>query len=278
MVFSVIRDRSFNDLLINNLKQRYKDKKRNVASPVHVSDLIGSCARKQAYTRMTQEETHDDVSVHNFVRGELAERIILDLANINARQVPVSMNGITGHIDGVLETDKGRVVIELKDSASLIRLGPKDDLFRQYLKQLLAYIVMSDDIENGILSIRYNIRPMEWLKRDSEKNDYYIRKHDTESVGTESWAIYLSKDDILRKQLREELVEKRNLFLESLSTNNIALLPRLRGHDKILKCKNCIYFNNCWNLDSENEEAMKLGMQISPIDKVLVDVGGSHSE
>jgi CRISPR/Cas system-associated exonuclease Cas4 (RecB family) len=227
---------------------------------------------------MTQEESLDDVSVHNFVRGELAERIILDLANINARQVPVSMNGITGHIDGVLETDKGRVAIELKDSASLIRLGPKDDLFRQYLKQLLAYIAMSDDIENGILSIRYNIRPMEWLKRDSEKNDYYIRKHDAESVGTESWAIYLSKDDILRKQLREELIEKRNHFLESLSTNNIALLPRLRGHDKTLKCKNCIYFNTCWNLDSENEEAMKLGMQISPLDKVLVDVGGSHSE
>lgn len=278
LVFSIIRDRSFNDHLINNLKQRYKDKKRNVASAVHVSDLIGTCSRKQAYTRMTQEENLDDISVHNFVRGELAERIILDLANINARQVSVSMDGITGHIDGIIETDTGPVAIELKDSASFVRLGPNDNLFRQYLKQLLAYIAMSDDIENGILSIRYNIRPMEWLKRDSEKNDYYIRKHDAESVGTESWAVYLSKDDILRKQLREELIVKRDRFFESLNTNNIALLPRLRGHDKTIKCKNCIYFNSCWNLDSESEEAMKLGMQISALDKVLVVVGGSHSE
>mgnify|MGYP007135459120 CR=1 FL=1 len=277
MVFSVIRDRSFNDRVIDNLMQRYKDKKRNVASPVHVSDLIGSCIRKQAYIRMTQQEDLDDVSVHNFVRGEISEKIILDLANLNALQVPVSMDGITGHIDGVMESDKGPVAIELKDSVSFIRLGPNDGLFRQYLKQLLAYIAMSDDIENGILSIRYNVRPMEWLKRDSEKNDYFRRNRNAESVGTESWAVHLSKDDILRKQIREELVEKRDRFLESLNTSNISLLPRLRGHNKILKCKNCTYFNSCWNIDRENEEAIKFGMQISALDKVLVEVG-SHSE
>ena len=68
---------------------------------------------------MTQEDDLDDISVHNFVRGELAERMILDLANINARQVPVSLNGITGHIDGIMDTYKGPIAIELKDSASL---------------------------------------------------------------------------------------------------------------------------------------------------------------
>src|SRR2546422_510969 len=187
------------------------------------------------------------------------------------------MNGITGHIDGVMDDDKGPVAIELKDSASLTRLGPNDDLFRQYLKQLLAYICMSDYIENGILSIRYNVRPMEWLKRDSEKNDFFRRNYNAESVGTESWTVYLSKDDILRKQLREELIERRDRFLASLNNKDISLLPRLHGRDKIIKCKSCSYYNACWNVDSESDEAIKFGMQISPLDKMLIDVTGNSN-
>jgi CRISPR/Cas system-associated exonuclease Cas4 (RecB family) len=277
VVFSIVRDRSFNDRLIHNLKKRYLDKKRSVTSPIHVSDLIGSCTRKQAYTRIAQEEDLDDISVHNFVRGELAEKIILDLADIDARQISVSMDGITGHIDGVMDGDKGPVAIELKDSASFIRLGPNDDLFRQYLKQLLAYMCMSDYIENGILSIRYNVRPMEWLKRDSDKNDFFRRKYDADSVGTESWAVYLSKDDILRNQLRQELLEKRDRFLASINSNDVSLLPRLRGRDKIIKCKSCSYHNTCWNIDAESDEAIKFGMQISPLDKMLIDVIGDSN-
>ncbi|MDQ6865680.1 MAG: hypothetical protein M3044_17865, partial [Thermoproteota archaeon] len=135
----------------------------------------------------------------------------------------------------------------------------------------------SNDIENGILSIRYNVRPMEWLKRDSEKNDIFRRKYDADSVGTESWAVYLSKDDILRKQLREELLEKRDLFLASINSNDVSLLPRLRGRDKIIKCKSCSYYNTCWNIDTESEEAIKFGMQISPLDKMLIDVIGDSN-
>jgi hypothetical protein len=118
---------------------------------------------------------------------------------------------------------------------------------------------------------------MEWLKRDSEKNDFFRRKYDADSVGTESWAVYLSKDDILRKQLREELLEKRDRFLESLNKNDISLLSRLHGRDKIIKCKSCSYYNTCWNIDSESDEAIKFGMRISAVDKILIDVIGGDS-
>ena len=89
--------------------------------------------------------------------------------------------------------------------------------------------------------------------------------------------MYLSKDDILRKQLREELLERRDPFLASLNNKDVSLLPRLRGRDKIIKCKSCNYYNTCWNVDAECDEAIKFGMQVSPLDKILVDVIGDSN-
>ena len=271
MTFTITRDETFSDRLKRNLAKRYKDKKRNILDPIHVTDLIGRCIRKSFYERINDQEELDDVSVHNFVRGELSERIILELANINANQVEVKLDGIIGHIDAVMDSEKGPIAIELKDTVSFTRLGPNEDQFRKWLNQLLAYMCMSEDIENGILSIRYNVWPMLWQKRDSDKTDFFMRKYDAAPIGTEAWAVHLSKDDILRKQQIDELVGKKNIFLEALSKDGgVSLLPRLRGRNKLMVCKSCNWYNSCWNIDTESDSASRMANQVDPLDKVLI--------
>jgi hypothetical protein len=58
------------------------------------------------------------------------------------------------------------VIIELKDTVSGKRLVFSDNIFRSYLRQLSYYLVMND-IEKGIISVRYNVKELKWIKRDS---------------------------------------------------------------------------------------------------------------
>jgi hypothetical protein len=58
-----------------------------------------------------------------------------------------------------------KVIVELKDTVTGKRLDINDYTFRSYLRQLLYYLIMSG-IENGIISIRYNIREMRLINKD----------------------------------------------------------------------------------------------------------------
>lgn len=293
MTIQLKPDKSFTERLQSNLAARYESRRRTDDSSnngknrvIHVSDILPSgCMRKQYYSRKIGEPLTNE-SVHHFVRGEASEHIITKLANIGTAQVPIEMDGIVGHPDLMishcdqqqqkqLQQNQNQnqdtvveepVIIELKDTVSGKRLDFNDDLFRGYLRQLLYYLVMSE-IEFGIISIRYNAKELVWIKRDNE-GDHYLRPHDGKGVGIESWSVYLPLEDIARDLIKDEMIERKELFSKALQNNEVKHLPRMTGANKIIKCKHCVFYDTCWNKDVESIKAMQLGTRKDLLDMV----------
>src|ERR687894_3054102 len=214
MVIRVRRSQEFTDILQRNLKAR-SEKKKRIDNTVHVSDILPTtCIRKQYYSRkFPDKELLSNEMGHHFVRGESSEFVITQLANMGVAQADIEMDGIVAHPD--IMTGNGDTIIELKDTVSGKRLGFYDDTFRSYLRQLLYYLVMTG-IEKGIISIRYNIRELRWIKSDSAGNDYFFRPFNAKDVGIESWEVHLPAADIAREILKNEMVRRKNLFLKAL--------------------------------------------------------------
>jgi CRISPR/Cas system-associated exonuclease Cas4 (RecB family) len=240
------------------------EQKRRIDKTVHVSDIIPTtCIRKQYYSRKFPDmDPLSDQSVHHFVRGESSEFVITKLADLGVAQADIEMDGIVAHPD-IMSLDE-RVIIELKDTVSGKRLNFYDNTFRAYLRQLLYYMVMTD-IEKGIISIRYNVRELRWIRSDSE-GDYFFRPFSAKNVGIESWEVFLATHDIVRQLLKNEMVRRKNLFLRALNENNVSLLPRLIDDAKRSKCPSCPYNNKCINHDSESDEAKEIAKEIDLID------------
>jgi hypothetical protein len=246
MAIIVKRSKEFTDLLQRNLKARYEDRKR-IDNTVHVSDIIPTtCIRKQYYSRkFPDEESLSNETVHHFVRGESSEFVITQLANMGVAQA-------------------GDTVVELKDTINGKRLDFYDQTFRSYLRQLLYYLIMTG-IEKGILSIRYNIKELKWVKSDSQ-GDYFFRPFEAKDAGIESWEVVLPKDDIAREILKNEMMRRKNLFLRALDENNVSVLPRLIDEAKRSKCPYCQFYDRCINQDSESDEAKKMAKEIDLLD------------
>jgi hypothetical protein len=214
MAITIRKNSTFTDLLQKNLKSRYEDKRR-VNNIVHVSDIIPTtCIRRQFYSRKFPElDPLSNESVHHFVRGESSEFVITELASLGVAQATIEMDGIVAHPDIMNEVES--VIVELKDTVNGKRLDITDSTFRAYLRQLLYYLVMTG-IEKGIISVRYNIRELRWIKSDSEGNDYFFRPFNAKDVGIESWEIHLPATDVAREILKNEMVRRKNLFLKAL--------------------------------------------------------------
>ena len=263
MAIIVKKSKEFTDLLQRNLKARYEDRKR-IDNTVHVSDIIPTtCIRKQYYSRkFPDEESLSNETVHHFVRGESSEFVITQLANMGVAQANIEMDGIVAHPD-VMSGD-GDIIVELKDTINGKRLDFYDQTFRSYLRQLLYYLIMTG-IEKGILSIRYNIKELKWVKSDSQ-GDYFFRPFEAKDAGIESWEVVLPKDDIARQILKNEMMRRKNLFLRALDENNVSLLPRLIDEAKRSKCPYCQFYDRCINQDSESDEAKKMAKEIDLLD------------
>jgi hypothetical protein len=272
-VFSIKTDFEFNNILKRNLAEKYRRKRRIVSERVHVSDILpGSCLRRQYYGRVMPDQQTiivDDSQVHAFVRGEASEHIITALANIGAAQVPVEMDGIVAHPD-IMVNDK--LIIELKNTAGN-RLTLDDSTFQGYLLQLLYYMVMTK-IQKGILAIRYEIKDLQWIGRDSQ-GDHYVRSLDAKPPDMECFQIILSLDDPMRLQLKQQMILRKDLFMKALTTKNVTILPRLTDKDKTMKCKHCQFKTRCWDEDGETIEAMRLAIEQhnNRPSKLLNDIG-----
>ena len=149
--------------------------------------------------------------------------------------------------------DKEPVIIELKDSVSGERLDFNNITFRSYLSQLLYYMALTD-VEKGILSINYNVKELNWIKRD-DQGDHYVRPFDAKPVGIESWSVVLPYKDLARDLIKDQIAERRDRFLKALQNNEVKSLPRLTGELKRLKCKGCCYRDKCFNEDLETLDA-----------------------
>jgi hypothetical protein len=282
MPITISRDKTFSQLLQKNLAERYKYRRRSDDLVVHVSDILPStCLRRQYYSRKYPElYPLTDETVHHFIRGESSEHIITKLANVGAAQVPINSDmGVQGHPDIFIarrrcesgedrekenparkivqnnkDNNKEPVIIELKDNTSGERLDFEHPTFRSYLKQLLYYMVITE-VEKGILSIRYNIKELNWVKRDDD-GDHFVRPFDAKPVGIESWFITLPLNDIARELIRDQIVERKERFQKALRNNTVEILPRLKGRDKALKCRRCPFNSKCFNEDAETLDAM----------------------
>jgi CRISPR/Cas system-associated exonuclease Cas4 (RecB family) len=264
MAITIRKNPEFTDLLQKNLKSRYEDKRR-VDSVVHVSDIIPTtCIRKQYYSRKFPElDPLSNESVHHFVRGESSEFVITELASLGVAQANIEMDGIVAHPDIMNEVED--VIVELKDTVNGKRLDITDSTFRAYLRQLLYYLVMTG-IEKGIISIRYNIRELRWIKSDSEGNDYFFRPFNAKDVGIESWEIHLPTTDVAREILKNEMVRRKNLFLKALEENDVSILPRLPELARNKKCRWCPFYDKCMNRDNETDKAKEMANEIDILD------------
>jgi hypothetical protein len=256
----------FTRLLLKNLMSKHEQKRRQ-DNTVHVSDIIPTtCIRKQYYSRKFPDmDPLSDQSVHHFVRGESSEFVITQLAGLGVAQADIEMEGIVAHPD-IMSLEEC-VIIELKDTVSGRRLDFYDNTFRAYLRQLLYYMVMTN-IEKGIISIRYNVRELRWIRSDSE-GDYFFRPFNAKDVGIESWEAFLASDDIIRQLLKNEMVRRKNLFLKALNENNVSILPRLIDDAKRSKCPRCPFYDKCVNQDPESDEAKEIAKEID-----LIDISG----
>jgi hypothetical protein len=266
MTIVIRKNLEFTNLLRKNLMSRYEQKRRT-DDVVHVSDILPStCIRKQYYARKLPEmDTVTDESVHHFVRGESSEFVITQLADMGVAQADIESDGIVAHPD-VMSSDQD-LIVELKDTVSNKRLDFCDDVFRSYLRQLLYYLVMTG-IERGIISIRYNIKELRWLKSDSE-GDYFFRPFNARDVGIESWEVFLPSGDISREILKNEMVRRKNLFLKALKENDVSILPRLIDDAKRSKCPHCQFNDKCINQDNETDEAKEIAKEVD-----LLDING----
>ena len=263
VAIKVKKNKEFTELLQKNLKARYEERKR-IDTIAHVSDIIPTtCIRKQYYTRKFPD--YDSISnetVHHFVRGESSEFVITQLADMGVAQANIEMNGIVAHPD--IMTGGKDIIVELKDTVAGKRLDFYDETFRSYLRQLLYYLVMTN-IEKGVISIRYNIKELRWIKSDSE-GDYFFRPFEAKDVGIESWEVVLPAGDIAREILKNEMVRRKNLFLRALAESNVSILPRLIDEAKRNKCPHCQFYHKCIDQDSESEEAKKMAKEIDLLD------------
>ena len=267
MAIIIRPDLGFTDLLKNNLRSRYNDRKKDRIglAPIHVSDILpSSCIRKQYYSRVyPDEDSITDESIHHFVRGESSEFAITQLAKIGVAQTELQMDDIVAHPDIMDNTDGKKIIIELKDTVSGKRLDINDYTFRSYLRQLLYYLVMTG-IEKGIISIRYNIRELRLIRKD-ERGEYFFRPNNAKLPGVESWSVNLPRDDITREILRNEMVLRKKILVNALDNHDVTILPRLIEPLKSSKCPNCPFYRRCYD-DMENERARDIAQQIDIFD------------
>ena len=273
MVIIIQKNPEFTNLLQKNLMSRHEEKRRR-DNRVHVSDIIPTtCIRKQYYSRKFPDmDPLSNESIHHFVRGESSEFVITQLSDIGVAQADIEMDGILAHPD--IMSDEKDVIVELKDTVNGRRLDFYDSTFRSYLRQLLYYMVMTG-IEKGIISIRYNIKELRWVKSDSE-GDYFFRPFNAKDVGIESWEVLLPSHDIARQILKNEMVRRKNLFLKALEENDVSILPRLIDDAKRSKCPYCPFYDKCINQDSETNEAKEMAKEIDLLDiRGVVDLKNS---
>jgi CRISPR/Cas system-associated exonuclease Cas4 (RecB family) len=267
MTIIIRPDLEFTDLLKNNLRSRYNDRKKDRIglAPIHVSDILpSSCIRKQYYSRVyPDEDCITDESIHHFVRGESSEFAITQLAKIGVAQTELQMDDIVAHPDIMDNTDGKKIIIELKDTVAGKRLDINDYTFRSYLRQLLYYLIMTG-IEKGIISIRYNIRELRLIRKD-ETGEYFFRPNNAKLPGVESWSVNLPRDDITREILRNEMVLRKKILVNALDNHDVAILPRLIEPLKSSKCPNCPFYRRCYD-DMENERARDITQQIDIFD------------
>jgi hypothetical protein len=290
MTITIKRDDLYKRVVDQNIAHRYKSRRR-VSNSIHVSDLL-SCLRKSYYGRKMPEIDDTTTESHiNFLKGEGSERIMSEVLKVplGIEQATIEMDGILAHPDILKRNsnsssnddkdkddkdnndnnkdDNDGFIVELKDSVGWKRLKPsltEDIVFSQYVRQVLYYMVMTS-IEKGLLVVKYNESELEFIQR-SDAGDLYLKRFDGKKPEIEVFEIKMSNDDhMMRDVIKQEMLDKKDLLLKALETNQVKILPRLQGKAKILSCKRCPFYSQCYDTDTETIDAITLGAQKDPL-------------
>jgi hypothetical protein len=125
---------------------------------------------------------------------------------------------------------KQPVIIELKYTVTGDRLGFESSQFKNYLSQLLFYMSSRTWREAfcRYATTSKNWTELNWIKRD-DRGDHYLRPYGAKNIGIESWPVTLQLDDIARDLIRDQIIQRKDRFLKSLTNNAVEVLPRLQG-------------------------------------------------
>jgi hypothetical protein len=120
-------------------------------------------------------------------------------------------------------------------------------------------------IEKGLLVVKYNESELEFIQR-SDAGDLYLKRFDGKKPEIEVFEIKMSNDDhMMRDVIKQEMLDKKDLLLKALETDQVKILPRLVGKAKTLSCKRCPFYSQCYDTDTETIDAIMLGAQKDPL-------------
>ncbi|MEM2591537.1 MAG: PD-(D/E)XK nuclease family protein [Thermofilaceae archaeon] len=122
------------------LRERLNELVKKTSHRLRLSS-IGECPRRQWWeARELEEEEPPEELKGVYIAGLVWEKAILDLLGVppEARQVEVTVEGIKGHIDGILTIDDTPIIVEVKTTSSqLIDNTPQHN----HVWQAYAYAV-----------------------------------------------------------------------------------------------------------------------------------------
>jgi hypothetical protein len=233
---------------------------------VGVYDILPTnCMRKAYYTDKTETASPSEPATPA-LRGRAVEAAISWLLFGNSR---TSMERHSRHEKAgiVCYTDlsDSETIMEVKDTSTGRRLIPEDIQFKGYLMQVLYYMVITEK-EEAILAINYSSKELIWHHNDCNGRSWFYRPANAKSAGLECWDISMLKDDHARVLLWEQMLRRKNVFLKALETNDVSILPRVRMHDRKLKCSGCPYYERCMHRDGETEDARMMANDLDLLD------------
>lgn len=272
MPIEIKKDRTFEDILKRNLQVKFNERRRSSESneKCHVSEILAGACLRQKYFERKSPMPLTDVQIQHYVRGQASENIITDIIGpkIGVSQSTIEREGVTATRDILIRNDgEKNIIVELKNNATGRIITPGTDDFKHYLRQILYYLVLSDDIEKGILSIKREIKTLQYYQR-IDGGDLYYRPFNAEEPGIDSYAITLPQNDPVRDMILEEITTRRDMFLTALQNNEVKHLPRLTEKEgKRYKCttKACPYYDLCQHKTEESIKAIQFAAKQSDI-------------
>jgi hypothetical protein len=131
--------------------------------------------------------------------------------------------------------------------------------------QVLYYLVISGK-EDEILVVNYSRKELIWHHYDCDGRRWFYRPADAKRVGIECWHIFMSKDDYARELLWDQMLRRKNAFLNAIRANDVSLLPRVRFRERKIKCSHCPFYERCMNQDNETEQARAMANDLDVLD------------
>lgn len=208
---------------------------------------IGQCLRKQAYNLLGFEvngKAIDPRAKMVFFQGDMVELAIVMLAKVagckitfcGLEQQTVEIDGVTGHPDGVLETELGDYLVEVKSMSSYSFADFEDgQIDESYIYQMNAYLmalgldkcvyialnkdsgVMAERVMTGNLDIQAKIVENIKTLKLATKENLPEAKYKTNDKGIYPWQCsYCAYWKTCHPKAEMKLVGKSNKLVEAL--------------------------------------------------------------